>query len=590
MPRIAEASPRARGPVIAIITALAVVVAACGGGGGGGADGGFAVAGTAANGALVGVPMRLTCRDGSTHSTIAGTDADPGRYRFSLPATCAAPYLIEAAGPGRMRPLDGSEAVAFDPGVNAPLKTIAYGRDNIHLTPLTTLVAQWALDARAGDHVRVSADDLAAQQARLAASLAPIGPGGAPPVEAADVAALVNANPAEKPQVARLGDLLAAAIAAGRAEGQSSLEVVRALGGLSPSLNLSDASNLPVAGLNVVAAQAKADALGRRIEAVVAAWTASGKPLSGLTPAEAFMAMDAQIDSARANPTDPASRLAILEFATTRSLSQIDAVRNAAAAAIEAEVDSPARKSARLRAVFLASDLLQARVRQQIAAGLTGSAGVDVADEVARAKAAARGLTAAVRGAPEGDFVRAEADAYRHDSAALAGAAGTALVLGRAASASMDRAALDGLVADATSSAGLAGRQFAAGFVAPPPVAGNRPDLDRAVASAAALATVGKLDAGQAGVPAALANAAATATAIAAALQQAVVASAGSLPATLPAERVVFALVGAVTLPDAVDFASGPATATVSPTIAVPGATCDPFAPPPPVGSPAPSC
>ena len=110
----------------AAVAACSALVLACGGGGG---DAGLtSLPLSMSENPFIGVPVSVTCANGVTGSGSIGTSAAPGVGDISVAATCSAPVLIEAIGPGMMRPLgakaDGSGDVVYDPAVNAPISNV----------------------------------------------------------------------------------------------------------------------------------------------------------------------------------------------------------------------------------------------------------------------------------------------------------------------------------------------------------------------------------------------------------------------------------------------------------------------------------
>ncbi|MET0311198.1 MAG: carboxypeptidase-like regulatory domain-containing protein [Burkholderiaceae bacterium] len=107
-------------------SAAAVLLAACGGGSGGGSTETPAptvsISGTAATGApLANAAISLLCADGGPAQTAtAGAD---GKYSLSIPATCAAPYMLKATAG------------------DVTLYAFADAAGNINITPFTHMAA-----------------------------------------------------------------------------------------------------------------------------------------------------------------------------------------------------------------------------------------------------------------------------------------------------------------------------------------------------------------------------------------------------------------------------------------------------------------
>ena len=102
----------------------------------------------AGNSLFVNVQMTATCSNGAAASGIIGATV-PGEGIIIIAQACSAPILIEATGPGWMRPIgapsDGSGDVPYDPAVNLPISNILSEQPEagaiVTANPVTTAVA-----------------------------------------------------------------------------------------------------------------------------------------------------------------------------------------------------------------------------------------------------------------------------------------------------------------------------------------------------------------------------------------------------------------------------------------------------------------
>ena len=393
-----------------VAVGIALIVNGCGGpadgGGGTAASGGGGtppavptVSGVAVNGALIGVTMTLTCSDGTTKlTTIAGTDAAPGEYAFiNVPSTCNTPYLIEATGKGFMKPLDGSRKVVYDPLVNVPLKTITFEMTDVNVTPVTSVVAQQAIDA-AGSTATVGAalsrlpSDVALDPFRtnIANSL-PDRVTGRPPVGAAAIKAVVNSSPAQRPEVAKLSSVISKIVetaVAGDPSKQPSDIMSLLITDISANRDISNAKTIvSVSGVNLTAIQNRSDAIGNLVAATVTDLVSNGRQLSSLKPSDVDAQLRTLFASAQRNiagNTDGMFNEDLVDNQiTSQIITQSESALAPAVGTIRASTASTADQDAKIKAAKSAVDVIQSQEldaawRTEAAATASATKAIDV--------------------------------------------------------------------------------------------------------------------------------------------------------------------------------------------------------------------